>query len=166
MAFDDGSPELPAVVYVTEISHFFADHALAYGDSYMATAVIGSLKNDIMYEYVFACVGDDPDSLPTKPLIPARPQEFWHSDLGWSMYCSLIPSAESQVKVGDTAVLGFRPQLYRLPKGRVAIVGGIQKNRPKLLGIFDRAGIQFEGEDEVPLGYDRIRVRQTIDSVA
>jgi predicted amino acid racemase len=162
-AFLDDSAELPAVVYVTEISHYFNGHALAFGDSYMATAVIGSLKNDMMYEYVYACVGNDPDNLPNQPLTLARPQEFWHSDLGWSMYCSLMPKVMAHV--GDTAVFGFRPQLYRTPKGRLAVVDGIQRKKPRLLGLFDRSGVLLEGEDESPAGYDAPKVMRLMDSV-
>ena len=162
-AFEDDSPELPAVVYVTEVSHHFNGHALAYGDSYMATAVIGSLKNDIMYEYVYACVGSDPDSLPSQPLVIARPQDFWHSDLGWSMYCSLMP--KTKVNVGDTVVFGFRPMIYRTVRGRVAVVAGVQTGKPRLLGLFDRTGVLLEGEDETPAAYDLSRVEQLMKSI-
>jgi predicted amino acid racemase len=162
-AFLDDSPELQAVVYVTEISHYFNGHALAFGDSYMATAVIGSLKNDMKYEYVYACVGSDPDTLPDQPLALARPQEFWHSDLGWSMYCSLMPKAKANV--GDTVVFGFRPQIYRTPRGRVAVIDGIQRKKPRLLGLFDRSGVLLEGEDESPAGYDQSKVMDLMNSI-
>ncbi|MGO9643732.1 MAG: alanine racemase [Candidatus Bathyarchaeia archaeon] len=162
-AFEENSAELPAVVYVTEVSHHFNGHTLAYGDSYMTTAVIGSLKNDNMYEYIYACIGNDPDTLPSQPLTIARPQEFWYSDPSWFMYCSLMP--KTKVKVGDTVVFGFRPQIYRTQRGRVAVVTGVQTNKPRLLGLFDRTGVLLEGEDESPVGYDASRVSRLVDSM-
>lgn len=151
------------MVYVTEISHYFNEHALAYGDSYMATAVFGSLKNDNMYEYVYACVGSDPDSLPSQPLTIARPQEFRYSDPSWFTYCSLMP--KTKTNVGDTVVFGFRPQIYRTPRGRVAVVTGVQTNKPRLLGLFDRTGVLLEGEDESPVGYDRSRISRLVKTI-
>ena len=132
MAFEWDSPELPAVAYVTGISHNFAGHAIAFGESFMATATMGSLRNDIHTEYIYAVVGDDPDKMLEQGLVLAKPQDFWHSDLGWSMYAALMPSGTQRANVGDTAVYGFRPQVYRTPKGRVAVISGIQRTGPSL----------------------------------
>jgi hypothetical protein len=50
-------------------------------------------------------------------------------------------------------VYGFRPQIYRTPKGRTAVVAGIQQNKPKLVGIFDRAGILLDRNTDGPISY-------------
>jgi predicted amino acid racemase len=160
----DNPAELPAIVYVTEISHFFSGHALAYGDSYMTTVGFGSVKNDIMYEYVSACVGDDPEEL-IKNVVPARPQHLPHSDQGWFLYCCLIPDKDTHVRVGDTAVLSFRPQIFRTPKGRVAVIDGIHRGKPRLLGLFDRSGVQIDREDDGPLGYDRSKTIELMNQI-
>jgi hypothetical protein len=151
-------------VYVTEVSHFFSGHALAFGDSYMTTVGFGSVKNDIIYEYVSACVGSDPEKV-LENVMPAKPQFFPHDDSGWFLYCCLIPSKESQVKVGDTAVLSYRPQVFRTPKGRVAVVDHIHNGKPELLGLFDRAGVLIEREDDGPVGYDRLKTIELMKSV-
>jgi predicted amino acid racemase len=163
--FEDDSPELPAVIYVTEISHMFSNYAIAFGDSFNATAVIGSLKNDIKYEYLYAFIGDTPEELVKNGPALALPQNLWQSDLGWSMYANILPTKEHRAKVGDTVVFGYRPQIYRVPRGRTAVVSGIQKGTPKLLGIFDRAGIMFQQGTENPVGYDRTAVLKIMDSL-
>jgi len=163
-AFLDNPVELPAVVYVTEISHFFSGHALAFGDSYMTTVGFGSVKNDLMYEYVYACVGGNPDEL-IKNVMPARPQHLPHSDQGWFLYCCLIPDRNTHVKVGDTAVLSFRPQIFRTPKGRVAVIDGIHRGKPRLLGLFDRSGVQINREDDGPVGYDRSKTIELMKEI-
>ena len=116
--FEEDSPELPAVVFVTEVSHTFSDYAIAFGDSFNATAVFGSIKNDIKYEYLYACMGDTPESLVERSPCLALPQNLWQSDLGWSMYANILPSKAHPAKVGDTVVFGYRPQIYRVPRGR------------------------------------------------
>ncbi|MDA4113209.1 MAG: hypothetical protein OK474_04100 [Thaumarchaeota archaeon] len=147
---------------MTEISHHFGGHAIAFGDSFMATATLGSLRSDINTEYVYALVGGDPDKILTQGIALARPQEHWHNDLGWSMYAALMPSRTQEAKVGDTVVYSFRPQIYRTPKGRIAVVAGIQHNRPKLIGLFDRAGLLLDRKTDDPVGYNQEQVRSII----
>ena len=163
-ALMENSAEIPALVYVTEVSHFFSGHALAFGDSYMTTVGFGSVKGDIMYEYVSACVGSDPDELITN-VVPARPQYLPHDDSGWFLYCSLIPNSNKTVNVGDSVVFSFRPQVFRTPKGRVAVIDGIHKGNPRLLGLFDRTGMLIDREDDGPVGYDRSKTLQLMNEI-
>ena len=163
-AFLENSVEIPAVVYVTEVSHFFSGHALAFGDSYMTTVGFGSVKSDIMYEYVSACVGSDPDSL-LENVVPARPQFLPHDDSGWFLYCCLIPDTKKEIHVGDTAVFSFQPQVFRTPKGRVAVLDGIHKGKPRLLGLFDRTGMLIDRQDDEPAGYDRSKTLRLMNEI-
>ena len=163
--FEDDSPELPAVVYVTEISHLFSNYAMAFGDNFMATAVFGSLKNDIKYEYLNAFIGDNPTDLIKNGPALALPQNLWQSDLGWSMYANILPKKEHKAKVGDTVVFGYRPQIYRVPRGRTAVVSGIRRNNPKILGIFDRAGTMYQKGTENPVGYDLKAVLEIMEKL-
>jgi len=160
----ENSAEIPAVVYVTEVSHFFSGHALAFGDSYMTTVGFGSVKSDIMYEYVSACVGNDPDAL-LENVVPARPQYLPHDDSGWFLYCALVPDRGNVIKVGDTVILSFRPQVFRTPKGRVAVIDGIHKGKPRLLGLFDRTGMLIDREDDGPVGYDRSKTLRLMNEI-
>ena len=131
----------------------------------MATAVIGSLKNDIRFEYIYAAVGDDPDMMINQELALGTPQNFWQSDLGWSMYATVMPTRVHNAKVGDTVVFGYRPQIYRVPKGRVAVVSGIHKGSPKLIGLFDRSGVMLERESDDAVGYDKHSVLKVMDTL-
>jgi hypothetical protein len=78
------------------------------------------------------------------------------------MYAALMPSREQKARVGDTEVYGFRPQIYRTPKGRIAVVAGTQRNKPKLVGLFDRAGLLLDKKTDDPVGYNREQVRTMI----
>jgi hypothetical protein len=125
---------------------------------------MGSLRNDIDTEYIYAVIGDDPDKILDQGLVLAEPQQFWYDDLGWSMYASLMPDRTQKANVGDTVVYGFRPQIYRTPKGRTAVVAGIQRNAPKLVGIFDRAGVMLDRRTDDPVGYNHEQVRTLLKS--
>jgi len=165
MALLDDTPELPAIAYVTEISHMRGKIALAYGDSYMPTAVFGSLKSDIHHEYLTACVGDDPDKAVENKVL-ARRQEYFHDDATWFTYVNLLPESVEKLSVGDSVVFGFRPQIYRISsRGRVAVVDGIRSGKPRLLGLFDRGGTLITRENEDPVGIDYQAVRKLMDSV-
>jgi hypothetical protein len=128
----------------------------------MATATMGSLRNDIHTEYVYALIGGDPDKILDQGLTLARPQDHWHSDLGYSFYAALMPDSSQKANVGDTVVYGFRPQIYRTPKGRIAVVAGIQHNKPKLVGLFDRAGLLLDRKTDDPVGYNTQEVQALI----
>jgi hypothetical protein len=67
--------------------------------------------------------------------------------------------------VGDTAVLSFRPQIFRTPKGRVAVIDGIHRGKPRLLGLFDRSGVLIDREDDGPVGYDRSKTIELMKEI-
>ena len=164
MAFYD-SPEIPAVCYVSEISHMVQDLPLMFADSMMTTAMIGSIKNVVDYERIHTVVGTDPDTI-IQNKVPAVPQEYWHNDATWHMYCALLPEQNAKLNVGDTVVAAFRPQIYRAPgSARVAVVSGIQRKKPKLLGLFDRSGLLLDRENENPVGLDVFAVQKLMNEM-
>jgi hypothetical protein len=164
MAFYD-SPEIPAVCYVSEISHMVQDLPLMFADSMMTTAMIGSIKNVVDYERIHTVVGTDPDTI-IQNKVPAVPQEYWHNDATWHMYCALLPEQNVKLNVGDTVVAAFRPQIYRAPgSARVAVVSRIQRKKPKLLGLFDRSGLLLDRESENPIGFDTSAVHKLMNAL-
>jgi predicted amino acid racemase len=164
-AIVEDTPEIPGLVFVSEISHFYQGYPLAYGESYMTTSTIGSLRSESMGEYVNACVGSDPDQL-FNNMMPARPQSYQHHDTTWYMYAALLPGQENaKVKVSDTVVMSFRPQIYRTSSARVAVLSGVRRGKPKLLGLFDRSGIMLDRDTDSPLGYDASRVTKIMASI-
>jgi len=164
MAFHD-APEIPAVCYVSEISHLVGDLPLMFADSMMTTALIGSIKNVVDYERIQTVVGADPDTI-IRNKVPGVPQEYWHNDATWHMYCTLLPDANVRPKIGDTVIAGFRPQIYRAPgPAKVAAVTGIQRKKPKLLGLFDRSGLLLDRKTENPYGLDTSAVHKLMDTL-
>jgi len=164
MAFYD-APETPSVCYVSEVSHLVGGSPMMFADSMMTTALIGSIKNVVDYERICTVVGDDPDTI-VRNMVPAVPQEYWHNDATWHMYCTLLPDANVRPKIGDTVIAGFRPQIYRAPgPARVAPVTGIQRKKPKLLGLFDRSGLLLDRKTETPYGLDTSAVHKLMDTL-
>jgi len=164
MAFYD-APEIPAVCYVSEISHRVGDLPLMFADSMMTTALIGSIKDVVDYERIHTVVGTDPDTI-IQNKVAAVPQEYWHNDAAWHMYCTLLPEQNVKLNVGDTVVAAFRPQIYRAPgSARVAVVSGIQRKKSKLLGLFDRSGLLLDRESENPIAFDTSAVHKLMNAL-
>lgn len=113
--------ELPAVVYVSEISHNFMGNAYCYGGghyrrSHVKQALVGkSLKSSRRLEVI------------------APTDESIDYHLGLSEECT----------VGDTALMAFRFQIF-VTRSDVVLVRGIHKGCPELVGIYDSQGRRKE----------------------
>ncbi|HYE82754.1 MAG TPA: YhfX family PLP-dependent enzyme [Clostridia bacterium] len=116
------SGEMPAMVYVSEISHCFEDKAYAYGGGYyrrscMKKAMVGSdfetLKNNV---------------LEVEELLPEAID-----------YYGILKLGDKRINVGDTVIYAFRTQIF-VTRSEVALVEGIQKDTPKIIGIYDNLG--------------------------
>lgn len=112
--------EVPAIVYVSEISHNLDESSYCYGGGYYRRS---NTKN--------ALIGKD--------ILDARKLEF------------VTPSMESidyylelkgNAKVSDTAVFASRSQIF-VTRSKVAVVKGIQKGNPEIIGIYDSLGRQI-----------------------
>ncbi len=73
------APEIPAVCYVSEISHLVEDLPLMFADRMMTTGLIGSIKNVVDHERIQTVGGADPDTI-IRNKVPGVPQEHWHND--------------------------------------------------------------------------------------
>lgn len=108
--------ERPAYVYVSEVSHNFSNHAYLYGGGYYRR---GHLENVI----------------------------FDHS--GMRVESKILPFADSNIDyylessieqpVGTTAIMAFRTQIFTT-RSDVALVEGLGKETPALIGIYDSQG--------------------------
>ncbi len=131
-AFED-LPELPAWVYVSEVSHFFGDKAFAFGGGLMSADAPLGLWTYLYQKFrLYALVGREPETIVEKKIL-AEPAGYI------DYYGPLYPGPSDKIMVGDTVVYGLRNQVF-VSRANVAVVGGIQRKRPKLLGIFDRTG--------------------------
>ncbi len=109
--------ELPALVYVSEISHNHHDKAYCYGGghyrrSHMQSALVGKSLAES-------------HEVTVSP--PSANSIDYHFSLGQ-------PEAISQ-----TVVAAFRTQIFTT-RSQVAVVGGIAEGKPQLMGLFSSQG--------------------------
>jgi hypothetical protein len=69
-----------------------------------------------------------------------RPQLYPASDPTGFMYNAIQPLGGADAGVGDTAVFGFRTQIYRANGARLAVVAGCARSAPRVVGVYDRTG--------------------------
>lgn len=119
-------PELPALLYVSEISHVQGKKAYAYGGGYYPRshakkAIVGKTGADLENNWV--------------EISPLSPEAI-------DYYMELIPQ-ENPVFVGDTVIFAFRTQVF-VTRSEVAIVSGIHHGSPKIIGIYDHLGNRLQ----------------------
>jgi predicted amino acid racemase len=125
-------PELPAMIYVSEISHKTDDSVYCIaGGLYPRCKAKSAL--------VFAKLGTDP-VVARVELDPAEAIDY---------YGTLHVDDTSTVAVGDTVVYAFRAQVF-VSRCFVAVVSGVGSD-PKVEGIFTSTGIRL-GADLLPVG--------------
>ena len=135
-AFSDQA-EVPAMAYVTEVSHVADGVPYVFASSWVANNTVG-IWNQLDYD---ALLGTIPagDGAAGRPL-SAKPQQFAASDPTAFMYNAIRPLDGGGANVGDTVVFGFRSQLYRANGALLAVLDGLADGAPRLLGLFDRNG--------------------------
>jgi len=112
--------ELPSIVYVSEISHNLDESCYCYGGGYYRRS---KTKN--------ALVG--------RNIEVAKKLELETPSLeSIDYYLGLKGNAE----VSDTAVFASRSQVF-VTRSHVAVVKGIQKGNPEIVGIYDSLGRQI-----------------------
>jgi len=114
-------PEVPAMVYVSEVSHVFHNEAYVFGGGFYARS---HLKEVL--------IGNDPDTICGRRFRAGEPVE------GNIDYYLPVRGARS-VKTGDTAIFAFRTQIFAT-RATVAIVSGISERDPNLRGLYDARG--------------------------
>jgi predicted amino acid racemase len=125
-AFDD-LPERPAVVYVSEISHYHCGEAYCFG---------GGLYIDPVFpKYPLkAIVSGEPTSLASAlTSVEIPPPE------AIDYYGMIDATGAVKPKVGDTVVFGFRPQVF-VTRAFVVGVSGVASNRATAEAIHDAHG--------------------------
>ena len=110
-------PEIPAYVYVSEISHNFEGRAFCYGGghyrrSHMENVLVGKNMNEAEL---------------TKVVPPTEESIDYHYEI------------KEECEVGDCAVMAYRTQVFTT-RSYVAVVAGIQSGKPQILGIYDAQG--------------------------
>jgi len=109
--------EVPAVAYISEISHNFMGQAYCYGGGYYRRSHVWNVL-----------VGCSPEKSKWLTVVPPDAKAIDYH-LGISKEC----------KVGDTAVMAFRYQMF-VCRSDVVLIEGLKGKTPKLVGIYDCAG--------------------------
>lgn len=109
--------ELPAVVYVSEISHNFEGKAYCYGGGFYR-------RSHVKYAYT----GTEFMNKKEVEVLPPN-QDSIDYYFGLSEECN----------VNDTVVMAFRFQMF-VTRSDVCIVEGIQNNQPKIIGRYTSLG--------------------------
>jgi predicted amino acid racemase len=123
-------PELPAMVYVSEVTHVLGNVVYSLGGGFYPRS---RARNALIY-------GRGADA-PVRAWVELDPPE------AIDYYGNLYVDDLGAVSVGDTVVYAFRSQVF-VSRCFVAVVADVA-TEPKLLGVFDRAGFPL-GEDLLP----------------
>lgn len=109
--------ELPAVVYVSEISHNFMEQAYCFGGGHYRRSHVKQVL-----------VGKALKSSRKLAVVPPTDESIDYH-FGISEECT----------VGDTVVMAFRFQIF-VTRSDVVLVQGIHKGFPEIVGIYDSQG--------------------------
>lgn len=112
--------EIPAVTYVSEVSHNLSGKSFCYGGghyrrSHVANAIVGTnIENSKM----------------TKVIAPELESIDYHFGLN------------DLFKINETVIMAFRFQIF-VTRSTVCIVKGIQSGNPEILGFFNSLGAKL-----------------------
>ncbi len=110
-------PEIPAIVYVSEISHNFMGNAYCYGGGHYRRSHVKH-----------ALVGTALEGSRALEVIPPSDESIDYH-FGLSEEC----------KVGETVVMAFRFQIF-VTRSDVVLVEGISSGQPRIVGVYDSLG--------------------------
>jgi predicted amino acid racemase len=124
-AFED-LPEIPAILYLSEISHVHGGRAYFFGGGlyidpvftpYTVRAIAGRDEEDMLNDRYEAVI-PDPGSID---------------------YYGMLKIGSGKLESGDTVILCFRPQVFRT-RARVAVVQTSESGEIRVLGQWDSSG--------------------------
>ncbi len=109
--------ELPAMIYVSEVSHNLLDKGYCYGGGHYRRS---NMEN--------ALVGESIDNSKIVKITPPTDESIdYHFELS------------EKCNVSDTVIMAFRTQIF-VTRSNVALVKGIQKGKPEIIGVYDSQG--------------------------
>ena len=130
-AFDPDSPEVPAIVYLSEVSHLDGNDAYVFAAGYYVDKVLG--------DYLLtALCGRDERIVERRYRVDTAPEGAIH------YYCILRLEPNHDVRPGDTVVFCFRPQTF-VTRARTQAVQDARSDAPVPLGRYDQEARPVEG---------------------
>jgi predicted amino acid racemase len=120
-------PELPAVVYLSEISHYVGGEAFCFGGGLYIDPVFPDyqVKAIVAREPTSAAIAVAPVSIPVPASI--------------DYYGMIDATGPVRPRIGDSVVFGFRPQAF-VTRAYVAGVAGLATGQPVVETIHDAFG--------------------------
>jgi predicted amino acid racemase len=158
----DDIPERPAMIYVSEVSHEYHGKAYVIGGGFYACDTPADVGDDSRYHTdpwrPRALVGSEPGAAMDNP-IPVDVGSFFGRTNNATDYYggTLLPEGGATVRVGDTAVYGFRPQAFTT-RAHMAVLADVENGEGRVVGVFDR-GINLVDRDGLPHDDTAARVR-------
>jgi predicted amino acid racemase len=132
------SPERPGAVYVTEVSHFVNGSAWVYGGGFFIDdPPVPQLRGFAAKRR--ALVGHDTDDILERGFAFLGTGNAERGGFGGLDYHGIVDASPSSVRVGDTAVFGFRTQAF-VTRAHIAVVEGASTGHPKMRGLYDAQG--------------------------
>lgn len=113
------TPEMPAVCFVSEVSHLDDDNIWVFGGGFYER---GHAQSGLLDD------GDGQRRLALRPL-PTDAIDYYRR----------LARDGARAAVGDTAIFAFRYQAFT-SRARVATVAGVASGRPSVIGIHDTYG--------------------------
>lgn len=109
--------EKPAILYLSEVSHNLRGKGYFYGGGYYRRSGIESVL-----------IGNNSKSMKKIKVTPPTDESI-------DYYFEL----NEEANVGDTVLGSFRTQIF-VTRSDVALIGGLKKNTPYIIGIYDSLG--------------------------
>jgi predicted amino acid racemase len=167
--YDENAPETPAMIYVSEVSHLFEDKAYVFGGGFYACDTTANVGDDTDFHGLTpwvcrAFVGRSPEDI-FNTKVPVDIGSFFGRTINATDYYggTLCPTGPTDIQVGDTAIYGFRAQVFTT-RGQVAVIDHVDST-PRLLGLFDRSNNLMD-DMGAPLEDSTRRVKELLRSVA
>jgi predicted amino acid racemase len=123
--------EKPALLYLSEVSHLLDQQAYIFGGGFYSRS---HLK--------YALAAGDNYQVESKLYSASQPAAEMID------YYAALDNSSAKLKVGDTALLAFRTQIF-VTRAQVAVVSGIQTGKLKLHGIYNSQGQLLSKKEEL-----------------
>ncbi len=120
-------PEVPAVLYLSEIAHVHMGVPMCFGGGLYVDPVFGDYQ-------VRAVVAGDPSEISTRPVPVEMP-----STAAIDYYAKLTPAASRSFAEGASVVFGFRVQAF-VTRAFVVGVAGVTRGDPRVAGVWNGFG--------------------------
>ena len=122
---------MPAIVFVSEVSHLDGHDAYVFGAGYYVDKVLGD------YQLTALC-GRDERILERRYPVDTAAEGAIH-------YCLIMRlRPDHDVRPGDTVVFCFRPQTF-VTRARTQALAGLRSNQPAPLGVYDQEARPVDG---------------------